>query len=166
MQPVLSSAVERAAAWYRECHYWPVHVVEDAIFLPLGRGVVAFEAPAARAKPVQDVLERSDLHTAALLVKRPFPRVTFLAEADDSVLGQYQMPFGVRYLPAPAVLQVPLLTPLQSDGRSWFHTPDPARRWFPRAAAVLAAIIAATPYAVRACTSPARTPRRERVVFG
>ncbi|MDT7787372.1 MAG: hypothetical protein QOF58_5791 [Pseudonocardiales bacterium] len=164
MHPEQSPAVERAAAWYREVHFWPVQVMGDVVFLPLGRGVVAFEVPADRAARVREVLEGNDIQTAALLVEQAEPRVTFLAEADDAVFGQFQMPPGVRYLTVPVVLRLPLVNAV--GDRSWFRAPDAARRWFPRAAAVLAAIVAATPYALLAGRGVVRAPKRERVLIG
>ncbi|HEX8868203.1 MAG TPA: hypothetical protein VF821_21275 [Lentzea sp.] len=165
MHPEQSPAVERAAAWYREVHFWPVQVMGDVVFLPLGRGVVAFEVPADRAARVQEVLEANDIRTAALLVEQDAEsRVTFLAEADDAVFGQFQMPPGVRYLTVPVVLRLPLVNTV-SD-RSWFRAPDATRRWFPRAAAVLAAIVTATPRGLRTGSSLTRAPKRERVLIG
>ncbi|MDX8149482.1 hypothetical protein SK854_45680 [Lentzea sp. BCCO 10_0061] len=166
MRSARSTAVESAAAWYRDCHFWPVQVRDDDVFLPLGRGTVAFDVPAQRAARVQEVLERNDIHTAALHVEQPVPRVTFLGEADDTVFGQFQMPPGVRYLTVPFVLRLPLMTMSFPDNRKWFCSPDPARRWFPRAAALLAAVTAATPYALRACRAPVPVRGRERVLIG
>ncbi|MEV6242438.1 hypothetical protein [Lentzea sp. NPDC051838] len=163
MQPEQSPAVERAAAWYREVHFWPVLVTRDGVCLPLGRGVVAFDVPADRATRVQEVLEGNDIVTAALLVEEGEPRVQFLAEADDAVFGQFQMPPDVRYLSVPVVLRLPLVN-VVSD-RSWFRAPDAGRRWFPRAAAVLQAIVAATPRALRG-RGEVRLPKRERVLIG
>lgn len=166
MQPALSVAVESAAAWYRERLFWQVCVIGDAVLLPLGRGVVAFEVPLDRAARVQEVLERNDIRTAVLLARSPEERVTFLAEADSTVFGQHQMPSGVRYLTVPVSLRLPLLVASVSHGASWLCAPDPARRWFPCAAAVLAAVTAATPFALRAVTArPARTSRA-RVLIG
>ncbi|MFS8104220.1 hypothetical protein LFM09_44640 [Lentzea alba] len=158
--------MERAEAWYRERHFWPVRVEGDAVLLPLGRGVVAFEVPVDRAVPVQKALERNDIHTPALFVKRPDARVTFLADADDATFGQFEMPSGVRYLTVPVALRLPLLTTMLPCDRSWFRAPDPARRWFPRAASVLSAINAVTPYALRAHRTPWRAAGRDGVLIG
>ncbi|MEU3649838.1 hypothetical protein AB0E59_41160 [Lentzea sp. NPDC034063] len=166
MQPALSVAVVSAAAWYRERLFWPVGVAGDAVLLPLGCGVVAFEVPLDRAARVREALEHNGTRTAALFTRSPDKRVTFLAEADGAVFGQHQMPFGVRYLTVPVSLRLPLLVASASRGASWFCAPDPAHRWFPCAAAVLAAVTAATPFALRAATARPARPSRERLLIG
>jgi hypothetical protein len=166
MRPAQSDAVDRAAAWYRERHFWSVHVVGDAVLLPLGRGIVAFEVPAGRAICAQEVLERNDIDAVALFVEQPDPHIIFLADGNGSVFGQFQMPSGVRYLAVPVSLRLPLSAASPTGDRRWFRTPDASRRWLPCAAAVLAAINAVTPYALRACGTPAQTSKGERVVIG
>lgn len=161
MQP----AAEPAAEWYRERHCWPVLVVEGAVVLPLGRGVVALDVPAERAATVYKNLKHNDIRTPAVLTTEPEPRVVFLAEADDSVLGQFQMPWDVRYLTVPQALPLPLLAESKASDRKWFCAPDPGRRWLPRASAVLAAVNDATPVSLRAYWQSWRSTD-ERLLIG
>ena len=124
MQPALTATVNRSAAWYREELFWPVQVVEDGVVLRLGRGVVACEVPADRAVRGRDVLEHDDIGTAALLVAKSERRVAFLAEADESVFGQFEMRLGVHYLTVPIALRLPLLAQSSIGDRTCFCTPD------------------------------------------
>lgn len=160
----MESPLERSAIWYRERCIWPVEVVGDALVLPLGRGIVALDVPADRVPKMQKRLATNDIRTPALLVTKPGPRVVFLAEADEAVLGQYQMPVDVRFLSVPRALRLPLMHTGTSDDRKWLWAPDPVHRWLPPAGAVLAAVNAATPFSLRADTRVHRASR-ERVLI-
>jgi hypothetical protein len=160
------AAAERAAAWYRDSCLWPARAAGEHVLLPLGHGIVAFDVASERAVHVQRALVRNGMTPPALLVKKPETRIIFLAEADDSVFGQCQMPTGVLYLSVRVDLRLPLLNKLSPDDAGWFHGPDPAHRWLPSAASVLAVINSVTPFALRAYRPPARAPRRDRVLIG
>ncbi|WP_329791543.1 hypothetical protein V1227_06390 [Lentzea sp. DG1S-22] len=126
----------------------------NAVVLPLGRGLVAFDVPADRAVQVRDRMEHNGFSTPALLVGARGPRAVFLAETDEVVLGQFQMPGDVRFLTVPSTVELPLPNARATRGTAWFCPPDPRRRWLLSASTVLAAIDAATP-------PPMRTRQRQ-----
>lgn len=165
MRSSRTDAVERAATWYRKHCSWHVDVVDGAVLLLLGHGIVALDVPVDRATRVQKTLELYDVRTPALLIAKPEPSVVFLAEADEAVLGQHQMPADVRFLMVLRALRLPLLHAEPTDGTKWLWPPDPVRRWLPSVSAVLAAVNAATPFALRAPTR-ARRASRERILIG
>lgn len=133
-------AVDRAATWYREHMAWPTYVANEAVLLPLGRGLVAFDVPASHAARVRDRLKHNGFSTPALLVGAQRARAMFLAEADEVVLGQFQMPDGVRFLTVQSALELPMPYARITRNSAWFCAPDRSRRWLFPASTALTAI--------------------------
>ncbi|WP_090105168.1 hypothetical protein [Lentzea jiangxiensis] len=119
---------------------WRTDADESGGRLLLGRGIVAIDVPASWAPAVRATLERVERCTPALLLATTEPRVVFLAEADTSVLGQFQLPVGARFLTAPTMLRLPLASTAEQGGTIWYCPPDPAHRWLFPAGAVLQAV--------------------------
>lgn len=132
--------------WYRYRMAWPVTASGKDTLLPLGNGIVAFGTPVKYAASVRKYLERDDVCTPTLITGGEEPQAVFLAQADSEVLGQHQMPAGVRYLTVPTVLLLPRMS--FDEETRWYCPPYPARRWLSSAAAVLTAVILASPKSV------------------
>ncbi|MFD9697993.1 hypothetical protein [Lentzea sp. NPDC059081] len=159
--------VDQTASWYRRHMAWPVEIADSRVVLPLGRGFTAFDTPAGYVSKVLvhlKALHSDDFSVPVLSDGQADGRAVFLAEADGTVLGQYQMPYDVTFLDSAIELVLPLRAPGPAGGnRSWRVPPNPAARWLLPGPAVLAAINAAAPPshrwrpAKRAASRPART---------
>ncbi|MGW6449805.1 hypothetical protein [Lentzea sp. NPDC055074] len=164
-------ALEETANWYRDQMAWPVVVTGDEVVLPLGRGVVALDVPSDLAGKVRTRLERlhgNDFCTPVLLLTAgEQARAVFLAAADDVVLGQFQMPHGVRYLGAETALVLPARGMTAGRHWPWLRAPDPGDRWLFSAAAVLAAVKDSAPRQYRSSVdSTSRSPASRRLLIG
>jgi hypothetical protein len=65
----------------------------------------------------------------------PLPRAVTLADANDCVFSQAEMPPGVTLLRAPARVPLP-----PKPGSRWLIAPNTVRRWLPSASAALAVL--------------------------
>ena len=150
----------RSAQWYSTMMGWRTEVDGAGVRLLLGRGIVAIDVPAAWATVVRATLERVERCTPALLLATAEPRVVFLADADTSVLGQFQLPDGAKFLTAPAVLHLPELSTSDTSSAFWYCPPDPAHRWLFPAGAVLQAVEAAASAGGNTPAKPRRVGNR------
>ena len=144
MEHAISRPVpEAAVSWYHDNLAWPVRWEQESVVLPLGHGIVAFDVPAGRARVALEQLAYTNCSTPVLYLVGPECRVIILAESDETVFGQFQMPERARYLAAPRCLRLPVMPSPGTGALRWLREPDPKRRWLPRAGAVLSAVTTA-----------------------
>ncbi|MET8759870.1 hypothetical protein [Lentzea sp. NPDC004782] len=144
MALVTPNAAQASARWYHEHLFWNTTVIDQSVVLPLGNGLVAFSVPADYLGRVHRHLQRSGLRMPQTVIDECEAPAVILAESDGAVIGQCQMPDGVRYLMVPAVIELPLLPFSAERKKRWLSAPDPHRRWLLSATCVLAALTTAT----------------------
>ncbi|KOV83946.1 hypothetical protein [Nocardia sp. NRRL S-836] len=152
------------AQWYRERMLWNAVAVGRTIVLPLRGGLVAFETTTSHLHRARKRLEHSGLELPPTVLDRRGGTAVVLAEYDGAVLGQCQMPGGVRYLMAPSAIELPLVhVAAAAQDRSWVSCPKADDRCLPSASSVLAAFTAVVPPHLHA-TGPAAA--RARTLIG
>jgi hypothetical protein len=136
------AGLAEAAKWYRSELGWNVQAVSGAIRLRLSYGTVAFLAPQGLASDIFHARQRLELSGPVLSVRGERPYLVLLADTNDVVLSQADLPAGARLLRAPSSIVLP-----PSGGATaaaeWLAEPLPSQRWLPSAHAVLAALVAA-----------------------
>jgi hypothetical protein len=153
-QPAVGAlGLEGAARWYRANMAWDTRVVGNDVRLRLGRGVVAFLTHGPLTAAARRGLELTEVEAPLMVMGRP-ERGLFLADANDRLWSQHDMPVGVVFLGAPR--EVPLPPSATFDGGvRWVTPPTPDRRWLPAAETVFSALTSAA-------LSHQLTPRRSR----
>lgn len=165
MVPTNPDPAQAGARWYRERMLWNAAAAGKSIVLSLGGGMVAFETTTPLLRLAWKILEDSGLETPPTVLDRPRGTAVVLAEPDGAVLGQCQMPGGVRYLMAPNTIELPVVhvAPAAQD-RSWVSCPKADDRCLPSASSVLAAFVAVVPPHLRAGRPVAAA--RQRTLIG
>ncbi|HEX3785877.1 MAG TPA: hypothetical protein VHX38_40015 [Pseudonocardiaceae bacterium] len=142
-RPAVDNDPVELAEWYRSQFGWHVRLDGDIVHLRLDHGMMAFLVPFSRVTEVFWARRRLDLLGPVLLVRGAASHVVLLADSNDVVLSQQDLPAGTGLLRAPSWLQLP------SDGQGsaatrWLEEPRSTTRWLPSATAVLRAVIMAT----------------------
>ncbi|KJK33676.1 hypothetical protein UK23_45175 [Lentzea aerocolonigenes] len=155
---------QAGARWYRERMLWNAAAAGRSIVLSLGGGMVAFETTTPLLRLAWKLLEDSGLEMPPTVVDRRRGTAVVLAEPDGAVLGQCQMPGGVRYLMAPSTIELPLVhVAAAAQDRSWVSSPKANDRCLPSASSVLAAFLAVVPPHLRA-DKPAAAARPRMLI--
>jgi hypothetical protein len=134
-----SKEVADRVLWYRGQMGWDVGRDAGGPRLWLGEGIVAVLAPREQVAGIWGAYRRMDLPGPILLTLGERSTLVLLADSNDLVLAQDELPPSVHLLRAPS--SVPL--PLAGDGDDrcrWLLPPHPSRRWLPSAEAVVCAV--------------------------
>jgi hypothetical protein len=157
---------QAGAQWYRERMLWNAAAVGKSIVLSLGGGLVAFETTTPHFHRTRKRLEDSGLEMPPTVLDRRAGIAVVLAEYDGAVLGQCQMPGGVRYLMAPSTIELPVVhVAAAAQDRSWVSCPKANDRCLPSASSVLATFVAVVPPHLRA-DRPVTAAARPRTLIG
>lgn len=138
----------RALAWYRNQMGWDVRMSDGAPNLSLTHGMTGFLFPWTWFPLVASLMSTMDVQGPVIgYLDDVAPKAVALADTNDCVFSQAQMPADVTLLRTPGMVPLPPKT-----GSSWLIEPHDERRWLPSATAVLAVL--------RAATQPATGPPR------
>lgn len=127
------------ARLYREGYGW---AVDETGSLQMGGGIVGVLVQAIFAGATAEYLQRQESCGPVLELGLGVDGWLFLADPNELVLSQSEMPPGVSVLGCP--YKVPLPTPA-NRGVRWIKPPRSRARWLPTLATVLAAAVAASP---------------------
>ncbi|USX55500.1 hypothetical protein [Lentzea sp. HUAS12] len=153
------------AQWYRERMLWNAAVAGKSIVLSLGGGLVAFETTASLLLRARKVMEDSGIEMPPTVLDRRGRTAVVLAESDGAVLGQCQMPGGVRYLMAPSTVELPVVhAAAAAQDRTWVRCPKADDRRLPSASSVLAAFMAVVPPGLRPARSVTAAVRTRTLI--
>lgn len=134
-----SQKVADRVMWYRGQLGWDVGLDADGPRLRLGEGIVAVLAPCDQVAGIWAGYRRMDLPGPILLTLGKRSTLVLLADSNDLVLSQEELPPSVHLLRAPS--SVPLPSSGDRDDRCrWLLPPHPSRRWLPSVAAVVCAV--------------------------
>jgi hypothetical protein len=129
-----------ALTWYRDQMGWSVHLVDGIPNLSLTHGMTGFLFPQSWFPIASSMMSTMDVQGPVIgFVDDTTPKAVALADTNDCVFSQTQMPAGVTLLRTPGLVPLP-----PKDGVSWLLEPRPERRWLPSATAVLAVLQAAS----------------------
>jgi hypothetical protein len=140
-----------ALTWYRDQMGWDVTLVDGAPTLSLAPGMTGFLFPWKWFPLVASLMSTMDVQgPVAGFLDEVEPKAVALADTNDCVFSQAQMPDAVTLLRAPGLVPLP-----PKAGASWLIEPHNERRWLPSATAVLAVLRSVA-------QSPAGPPRGRR----
>lgn len=128
-----------AVRQYREAYGW---AVDETGSLQMGGGMVGALVQSVFAGATAEYLQRQESCGPVLDLGMGVDGWLFLADPNELVLSQAEMPPGVTVLGCP--YKVPLPTPA-NNGVRWICPPRSTARWLPTLATVIAAAIAASP---------------------
>ncbi|MCS7477313.1 hypothetical protein ACFFQW_22565 [Umezawaea endophytica] len=141
-----------ALTWYRDQMGWDVRLVDGVPTLSLTHGMTGFLFPRAWFAPVASLMSTMDVQGPVIgFLDEVESKAVALADTNDCVFSQAQMPPGVTLLRTPGLVPLP-----PKIGSSWLIEPHNERRWLPSATAVLSVL--------QAAQSPARPPRTPRTL--
>lgn len=142
-----------ALTWYRDQMGWDVRLVDGAPTLSLTHGMTGFLFPWKWFPLAASLMSTMDVQGPVIgFMDEVEPRAVALADINDCVFSQVQMPQGVTLLRTPGLVPLP-----PKAGSRWLAEPHSDRRWLPSATAVLSVLQAA-------CQSPAGPPRGRRTL--
>lgn len=135
-QSKIAPKIQCAVEDYRSRLAWPVQVRDGKVTLPLTGGLAAVAAPFAALERLL-VTDSELLEGPMILMPGATPRVWILAEAENLILTNEDLPPGVQFHSPPAWAVLPPSV-LRTGTVRWLREPHAARRFLPAAAAVLA----------------------------
>jgi hypothetical protein len=124
---------------YRNLFGWEVERRDGRMVLTLGHGLAALIVPASVAVDLAKYLERVDIRGPVFAVDGPRPHWVFLAEANEFIAAEEDLPSGVEILACGEQIPLPSAEAF-SAGVRWIVAPDPLQRWLPTLAALLMGI--------------------------
>lgn len=124
---------------YRTAYGWTVNETGS---LQMGGGMVGALVQSIFAGATAEFLQRQESCGPVLDLGMGVDGWLFLADPNELVLSQPEMPPGVTVLGCP--YKVPLPTP-SNRGVRWINPPRSRARWLPTLATVLAAVTASSP---------------------
>ncbi len=125
-----------ALTWYRDQMGWDVRLVDGAPNLSLTHGMTGFLFPWKWFTLVASLMSTMDVQGPVVgYLDEVEPKAVALADTNDCVFSQAQMPAGVTLLRTPGLVPLP-----PKAGSSWLIEPHNERRWLPSATAVLAVL--------------------------
>lgn len=125
-----------ALAWYRNQMGWDVALLDGAPALSLTHGVTGFLFPREWFPAVASLMSTMDVQGPVVgFLDEVEPKAVALADTNDCVFSQAQMPGAVTLLRTPGLVPLP-----PKVGASWLIEPHNERRWLPSATAVLAVL--------------------------
>ncbi|MET1073705.1 MAG: hypothetical protein ABWY11_13760 [Umezawaea sp.] len=131
-----ASDMAQALTWYRDQMGWDVHMADGAPALSLTHGMTGFLFPRKWFPLAASMMSTMDVQGPVVgFLDEVEPKAVALADTNDCVFSQAQMPPGVVLLRTPG--QVPLPP---KAGADWLIEPHNERRWLPSATAVLAVL--------------------------
>ncbi len=128
-----------SARLYRKAYGWSV---DETGSLQMGGGMVGVLVQSIFAGATAEYLQRQESCGPVLDLGLGVDGWVFLADPNELVLSQPEMPPGVTVLGCP--YKVPLPTPA-NRGVRWISPPRSRARWLPTLATVIAAVVASTP---------------------
>ena len=139
-----------ALTWYRDQMGWDVRLVDGAPNLSLTHGMTGFLFPWAWFPAAAALMSTMDVQGPVVgFLDEVEPKAVALADTNDCVFSQAQMPAGITLLRTPGLVPLP-----PKAGSRWLIEPHNERRWLPSATAVLAVLASANQ------TSPGPRARR------
>jgi hypothetical protein len=140
-----------ALAWYRDQMGWDVRLADGVPTLSLTHGMTGFLFPRKWFPLAASLMSTMDVQGPVIgFLDDVEPVAVALADTNDCVFSQAQMPRGVTLLRTPGLVPLPPKT-----GSSWLVEPHNERRWLPSATAVLSVLQAAA----QSPSGPPRGPR-------
>ncbi|HEX6339603.1 hypothetical protein [Umezawaea sp.] len=126
----------RALTWYRNQMGWDVRLVDGVPALSLTHGMTGFLFPRTWFPLAASLMSTMDVQGPVIgYLDEVEPRAAALADTNDCVFSQAQMPEGVTLLRTPGTVPLP-----PKAGSNWLLEPHNERRWLPSATAVLAVL--------------------------
>ena len=130
------SDVGHALTWYRDQMGWDVRLVDGVPTLSLAHGMTGFLFPWKWFPLAASLMSTMDVQGPVIgFMDEVEPKAVALADTNDCVFSQAQMPQGVTLLRTPGLVPLPPKT-----GSSWLVEPHNERRWLPSATAVLSVL--------------------------
>lgn len=130
----------RTATSYLKVMGWRTVANASQLRLPLFGGMVALSVPNNWGVRAWEYLRRIEQDGPTIFLPCDRRMLTFLADANDTVMIRDDMPEGaVLHRPPASILLPPSL--IGTEVVRWLAPPNPARRWLPTAAGVLTALL-------------------------
>jgi len=125
-----------ALTWYRDQMGWDVTLVDGVPTLSLTHGMTGFLFPWKWFPLVASHMSTMDVQGPVVgFLDDVLPKAVALADTNDCVFSQAQMPDAVTLLRTPGLVPLP-----PKAGSNWLIEPHNERRWLPSATAVLAVL--------------------------
>jgi hypothetical protein len=128
--------LRHAAATYRRSLAWHILVTPNAVMLSLTGGLVAIAMPLPMAERTHARLLESGLSGPLCQMPGETDRAVFLADGNDLVVAQQDLPRVVSFLSAPTLVPLPPTVTKFGPVR-WRIAPSKTSRWLPSASAIL-----------------------------